>query len=160
MFKKLFNLKGDNKTLLMIVCALIILIVIFYPRTTPLFGASLAANIGNIGGKVQFEAYDNEMFETLDEGFEGKTLALFYAPWCPHCKSIMPTWDQMAKQNSTDIKIVKVNCDENTDLAEKHGIQGFPTIKFLPLGLNNPKNAIEYKGDRSGEAMLAFISDK
>ena len=45
-------------------------------------------------------------------------------------------------------------------MAEKHGIQGFPTFYFLPYGLNNPKDRIEYKGDRKGEALLAFIANK
>jgi protein disulfide-isomerase-like protein len=154
MLKTLRKMIANNQ-LLMLVSIFVILFALFWPRDRPLFGASLAGNLGNLRGRVSLEAY-----ETLDEGFEQKSLVLFYAPWCPHCKNIMPDWDDATKRNTTDIKMVKVNCDEHEDLAKKHGIQGFPTIKFLPLGLNNPKNAIEYKGDRKGEAFLAFIANQ
>lgn len=152
---KFFKKLTSNNQLLMIVCIFIILFALFWPRDRPLFGASFSGNIGNLRGRVSLEAY-----ETLDEGFEQKSLALFYAPWCPHCKSIMGDWDDAAEKNSSDVRMVKINCDEHEDLAKKHGISGFPTIKFLPLGLNNPKNAIEYKGERKGEAFLAFISNQ
>lgn len=153
MLQQLRKLTGDN-IILFSIYVFIILFAIFYPRA-PLAGASFDARLGNIKGKVSLEAY-----ETLDEGFEQKSLVLFYAPWCPHCKSIMPEWDRASQMNNTDVKMVKIDCDQNKDIAEKYDIQGFPTIKFLPLGLNNPKNTIDYQGDRKGEAFLAFIQNK
>lgn len=154
MFKKFFKLGEDNQ-LLLIIAIFVILFALFWPRDRPLAGLTFAANLGNLGGKVQLEA-----LETLDESFDQKTFALFYAPWCPHCKSCMPHWNNLEKMNKTDINIVKIDCDANPEMAQKFGIQGYPTIKFLPYGLNNPKNMIDYDGPRTGEAFLAFIANK
>ena len=147
-----FKSTSENQ-LIIAILAIVLLIAMFYPRTTPLITAGFSAHLGNLGGKVQLEA--------LDDSLQGKTLALFYAPWCGHCKKLMPTWDQLLSQNTNSgVKLAKINCDENPELAGKFGVESFPTIYFLPMGLNNPKDRIEYKGERSGEALLAFIADK
>jgi protein disulfide-isomerase-like protein len=130
----------------------IILLAIFYPRDKSIIGANIGAHVGNIRGNIGLEAFQ--------EGTDGKTLALFYAPWCGFCKRLSPHWNKASEQNKTDVKMVKINCDENPDLAQKFGIEGFPTIYFLPYGLNNPKERIIYNGERSGEALLAFIANK
>lgn len=153
MLKELRKLTGDNVALFAL-SIFIILFAIFYPRR-PIVGASFDARLGNIKGNVSLEAY-----ETLDESLNQKSLALFYAPWCGHCKKLMPEWDSASEKNNTDVRMVKINCDENEDLAKKFGIQGFPTIKFLPYGLNNPKSIVDYQGERKGEALLAFIESK
>lgn len=94
--------------------------------------------------------------EGFDEGFGNKPcMALFYAPWCGHCKSLMPTWDQMSSQHGAHM--TKVNCDDNKDMAEKHGIAGFPTIKFCHNGLNDGNNTTEYQGDRSPDDLTKFM---
>lgn len=98
---------------------------------------------------------NNANVEGFDEGFGNKPcLALFYAPWCGHCKNLMPTWDSLQEKNSN--VMTKVNCDDNKDMAEKHGIAGFPTIKFCHNGLNND-NSTEYNGDRNEEGIMAFL---
>ncbi len=154
MFKNLFKLKSDYQ-LLLVIGILVLLVAVFWPRDTPLISTSFSAHLGNLGGKISLEAY---------EGFEdskGKTFALFYAPWCPHCTNFLPEWDNATKKNTNqDVKMVKINCDDNPDMAEKHDVKSFPTVYFLPYGLNNPKDRIEYKGDRKGEALLAFVSNK
>ncbi len=154
MFKDFMKMKREQQ-IFCIVAIIIILVALFWPRERNLIDASLSAHLGNIGGKIQFEA-----LETLDEGFEGKTMALFYAPWCGHCKKTIPEWDKFKSMNKTDVKIVKIDCDKYPELAEKHGIKGYPTIYFLPYGLNNPMDRIEYKGDRKGEAFLTFVVNK
>lgn len=154
MFKNLMKMKFDNQ-LLLAISVFIILFALFWPRDKPLLGVSFAANLGNLGGKISLEA-----LETLDEGFEGKTFAFFYAPWCGHCQRTKPEWEKFEKMNNTDIKLVQINCDENKELAEKHGIQGFPTFHYLPQGLNHPESKVEYKGDRTSQSWLAFLADK
>lgn len=137
-----------------IVSLVIILLAIFYPRQTPLFKAGVSANVGNIGGKVQFEALEGF------DGTSGPTLALFFAPWCGYCKRMMPEWDKATTMNRTNVRLVKINCDEQPELAKKFRVSSYPTIKFLPLGLNNPVNQIDYQGPRKGEAFLAFVANR
>jgi protein disulfide-isomerase-like protein len=106
-----------------------------------------------------------ESFDTppqQDVAASAKTLALFYAPWCGHCKKIMPIWDKLDETHRSnglgEITVVKINCDEQQDIAKKHSVGGFPTIKLLPQGLNVPDQAVEYKGDRSYDSIIEFLS--
>jgi thioredoxin 1 len=52
----------------------------------------------------------------------------FWAPWCGPCLYVSPIIDQLAKQYEGKVKFVKVNTDENPDIAGSLGIQGIPTL--------------------------------
>lgn len=142
------NMKNNHK-ILFAVLSLLILLAIFWPRERNLFDASFSAKFGNLGGKIQLEAFENK-----------KIFALFYAPWCGHCKNMMPEWDKLItfyKDNpNPNVDVVKINCDENKDLAKKHDVDGFPTIKFLPYGLNDPKGTV-YDGNRNFDDFHSYI---
>lgn len=136
---------------------LIIVVAIFWPRNRPILRAGIGGHINTVGGELQLEAFETEDNPEEYKNYDGKMMVLFYAPWCPHCKSIMPEWQKFQDLNDTNVKVVKINCDNHPEYAKKFGVQGFPTIYFLPNGINNPKNFIEYKGQRKGEAFLSFI---
>lgn len=95
----------------------------------------------------------------LRENFDSKDphFVMFYAPWCGYCKKAMPDWDSMGDSYS-GVKIAKVNCDENPDVAKKHGVKSYPTIKFLPNGLDDPSGSKEYDEERTKANFLKFIS--
>jgi len=58
---------------------------------------------------------------------EGKNYFVkFYAPWCGHCKKMIPTWEELA--GNEDINVAKVDCTIHKELATEHEIRGFPTI--------------------------------
>jgi len=71
----------------------------------------------------------------------------FYAPWCGHCKQLVPTYKKVA----TTLKgIVNVGAVDATDeagkkIASEYGIQGFPTIKIFSSNKSSPK---DYNGQR------------
>jgi len=71
-----------------------------------------------------------------DSLISGKKLvaADFWAPWCPYCVRLKPIFDSVAKDYEESIKFVKVNVDEETELASRYGIQGIPVIKFFCEG--------------------------
>ena len=52
----------------------------------------------------------------------------FWAPWCGPCKMIGPVIDQIAGEYSGQLKVGKINIDDNSALAEKHGIVSIPTL--------------------------------
>ena len=52
----------------------------------------------------------------------------FWAPWCGPCKMIGPFIEQLAEEYSGRLKVGKVNVDEETDLANSHGIVSIPTL--------------------------------
>ncbi len=71
----------------------------------------------------------------LEEIIQDQPLVLldFYADWCGPCKMIGPVLEQVAEEN-TDIKVVKVNVDENISLAQQYGVQGIPALFVLKDG--------------------------
>ena len=90
------------------------------------------------------------------EGFENDNtrVVLYYAPWCPHCKTLMPTWDQLESESSgSNVSVEKVDCDANPEAAEEQGVNGFPTIVLFKNG-----EAVTYEGDRSLDDIKKFIS--
>ena len=54
----------------------------------------------------------------------------FWAPWCPYCVRLMPIFESIASKYP-DIRFVKVNVDEQQELASRYGIRGIPVIKFF-----------------------------
>jgi thioredoxin 1 len=57
----------------------------------------------------------------------------FWAPWCPFCVRLKPIFESVAKEYQ-DIKFVKVNVQEEGDLASRYGVRGIPIIKFFCEG--------------------------
>ncbi|KAG5684013.1 hypothetical protein PVAND_013266 [Polypedilum vanderplanki] len=88
---------------------------------------------------------------------EDVTFIKFFAPWCGHCKRMIPAWHELAKKfiNDSKIKIAKVDCTlaENRDLCSAQDVNGFPTIFIY----RNGEKVTEYNGDRSLEDMYDFV---
>jgi thioredoxin 1 len=58
----------------------------------------------------------------------------FWAPWCGPCKMLAPVLEEIAGEQAGRVKIVKVNLDENPELAQKYGVQAIPTLLFFSGG--------------------------
>ncbi|MGN0550380.1 MAG: thioredoxin [Acutalibacteraceae bacterium] len=59
----------------------------------------------------------------------------FWADWCGPCKMLAPVFEQLADEYSGDIKFVKINVDEESDLASKCGVMSIPTVIFYKNGI-------------------------
>lgn len=57
----------------------------------------------------------------------------FYADWCGPCQMMKPVLDEFEKLHE-DLKVRRVNVDEEGDLAEKYGVSGIPCLVFLKDG--------------------------
>ncbi len=58
----------------------------------------------------------------------------FWAEWCGPCRAIAPMLDELADANVGKLKIVKVNVDENQELAAEFGIRAIPTLLIFKGG--------------------------
>jgi len=58
----------------------------------------------------------------------------FWAEWCGPCKAMSPLLDELAEAHVNKLKIVKVNVDENQDLAAEYGIRAIPTLFLFKNG--------------------------
>jgi len=81
------------------------------------------------------------------------------APWCGHCKALLPEWERAAKQlHGEDAILGWVDATTEKKLATQYRIQGYPTIKVFPGGLNKKhSDAIDYEGGRTAQDIVRSI---
>ena len=74
--------------------------------------------------------------ENFDETVkkEGFTIVDFYADWCGPCRMMSPIIDEIAEENIENLTVGKVNCDDNTNLAERFQVMTIPTIMIFKNG--------------------------
>lgn len=65
---------------------------------------------------------------------EGKVLVDFWAPWCGSCKMQTPILEKLVTAGEIKAKILKLNADENTEVAQKYNIASMPTLIFFENG--------------------------
>ena len=87
--------------------------------------------------------FQNEIMDS-----EKTVLLDFWAPWCAPCRMVAPIIEEIASERP-DIKVEKINIDEQSELANKFGIMSIPTLVVMKNGKIiqqvsgvRPKNAI------------------
>ncbi len=58
----------------------------------------------------------------------------FWAEWCGPCKMIGPSLEELSVELGSDVKIVKINIDENPSIPSKFGVRGIPTLMVFKDG--------------------------
>lgn len=67
-----------------------------------------------------------------------------YAPWCGPCRALAPVLEEIAEKYQDEVKVVKVNVDEEESIAQRFGVMSIPTVIFF----------------RDGKAVASFVGLK
>ena len=73
-------------------------------------------------------SFDSEVLES-----DGPVLVDFWAEWCGPCHAIAPVLDQIAAERG-DLKVVKLNIDEQPAVAQRYGVMSIPTLILFKGG--------------------------
>ncbi len=79
--------------------------------------------MSEIVNEVSDDSFPTEVLQSTQP-----VLVDFWAPWCGPCKALAPHLDTVAAEYSDRLKVVKINVDDNPEMAKKYGVRGIPTL--------------------------------
>ncbi|XP_054266646.1 thioredoxin domain-containing protein 5 homolog [Macrosteles quadrilineatus] len=103
------------------------------------------------------KTYSKEDF--MSEVNKRNNFVMFFAPWCSHCKTFSPVWEDLAKDlsESSNIAVAKVDCTIHTELCSNQDITGYPTLKLYKTGAVEGK---KFRGSRDVPTLKRFINEE
>eukprot|EP01095_Lingulamoeba_sp_RSL-Kostka_P010500 TRINITY_DN37_c0_g1_i1.p1 TRINITY_DN37_c0_g1~~TRINITY_DN37_c0_g1_i1.p1 ORF type:complete len:165 (-),score=39.27 TRINITY_DN37_c0_g1_i1:173-667(-) len=151
----------------------LLIIVVFFSTLLIIQRIMLLDNPGLAGKSAGKDKYScrkksdpvepgSDVIHLTDENFNDKTslgvwLVEFYAPWCPHCKKLKPTWEETARKlTPLGINVAKVDATCEKKSKKQVGVDGFPTIRVINKGEVSEK----YKGDRTYPNFKKFVEEQ
>jgi len=95
---------------------------------------------------------DQDFHDKVNDGEGGQPWFLkFYAPWCGHCKKLVPEWDKLADMTAGQVNIADLDATVHSKIAKEFNVQGFPTLKLI-----SGRKMYSYEGARRAEDMAAW----
>jgi thioredoxin 1 len=98
------------------------------------------------------ECNSNE-FEELVLKSTNPVIVDFWAPWCGPCRAVAPELEKFAEKNK-NILIVKVNVDDNGELATQYQVRSIPTLILFKDGKAEKKTV----GIQNGDSLEKFVN--
>ncbi len=100
------------------------------------------------------QAVTGDDFQSVVLDSNDITLVDFWAPWCGPCQMLLPTIEALSEKLESGAKIVKVNVDEQAELAAKYGVMSIPALKVFKGG----EIVDEAVGVQSEDQLLELIN--
>ena len=92
-----------------------------------------------------------ETFQSLVTGPK-RAFVMLYAPWCGHCKKLMPVWKKLSMEvDPADVVIAQIDGSMYRDLAQRFGVNGFPTVLLFENG-----RMAEFRSHRTLDQLRIF----
>ncbi|CRH03743.1 protein disulfide isomerase, putative [Plasmodium relictum] len=99
------------------------------------------------------EIHDGELDKFITKN--DIVLVMFYAPWCGHCKRLIPEYNEAANMlldKKSEIKLASVDATAENALAQEYGITGYPTLLLF-----NKKRRVNYGGGRTAKSIVDWL---
>ncbi len=93
--------------------------------------------------------------EVIEQSFLKPVLVDFWAPWCGPCRVLGPILEQIAEENKDRFVLVKVNTEEQPELAQQYRIMSIPNVKLFVKG----KVVNEFAGALPRQAILKWLDE-
>jgi thiol-disulfide isomerase/thioredoxin len=144
--QKVFNVAGNTKFFVILIVIVIFLI------------ASIIVYRRHVSSRINPTYVSNNEYNQGKTGLEYVDMYFFFTEWCPHCKTSKPVWYDFKKQmegkqvNGININFYEVDCDKDSETADKFNVKGYPTIKML-----KGKQIIEYDAKPSTDTLHEFV---
>jgi thioredoxin 1 len=94
--------------------------------------------------------FDSEVLKS-----DAPVLVDFTATWCGPCKALAPIVDQIAEELDGQVKVGKLDIDDNPMTAGKYGVRGVPTVMVFKAG----ERAAQHVGLTTKQKLIALLSD-
>ena len=100
---------------------------------------------------------NKESFDKVTSSGTNTQIIDFWAPWCGPCKALTPVLEEVSQEMGDKVEIYKVNVDDNTDLAQEHGVQSIPTMLVYKMALFL-KQSYRFKNQRRTYRYCKFLN--
>ena len=110
-------------------------------------------------GRANKKYVANNEYNKSRQGVESVDIYFFYTEWCPHCKTAKPIWFEFKKDmegkkvNGVSVNFFEVDCDKDTETADKFNVKGFPTIKLV-----RGNQVVEYDAKPDKKTLMEFVT--
>lgn len=83
-------------------------------------------------------------------------LVEFYAPWCPHCRRMMPVMEQVKELLDEQVPVIQLNLDENREAADTAEVESVPTFIVYRNGVEEWRHSGEIDGNYLLEKVQSY----